>query len=313
MRTSGFGRDALWLCAAVAMLVGCGGHAADGVVPVNAAPDHLPNHKTFNFTGGAHYFTVPAGVRQIRVDARGAKGAGSQVVYGGRVRAVVPVTPGEKLIVYIGGDASGTTGGFNGGANGGAAIYNADGYGGGGASDVRQHSGSLWARILVAGGGGGAGGGVDFGHRAPSGGGGGGLIGGAGGSSGDYGYDGAGGGGGGTQSAGGSGGSGAKGSYYSGSAGSAGALGIGGGGGGGTRSSSYGSHYAGGGGGGAGGGYYGGGGGGAGSAGVTSSQYFGNGGGGGGGSSYAESDASNVHMWQGWKNPAPNGLVVLSW
>jgi hypothetical protein len=35
--------------------------------------------------------------------------------------------------------------------------------------------------------------------------------------------------------------------------------------------------------------------------------------GGGGGSSYVESTATNVHMWQGWKNRARNGLVVLSW
>ena len=305
-------RYALGVCVAAAVLVGCGGGAGTGAVPTGGAPDHLPNHKTFNYTGAAQDFTVPAGVRNLDIVARGAHGAGSATqAYGGRVHAIIPVTPGERLVVYVGGDASGMNGGFNGGANGGAAIYDADGYGGGGASDVRQHSGSLSARILVAGGGWGAGGGVDFGH-APSGGRGGGLIGGAGGSSGESSYDGAGGGGGGTQSAGGSGGSGAKGSY-SGSAGGAGALGLGGGGGGGTRSGSSGSYYAGGGGGGAGGGYYGGGGGGAGSSGYTSSQYFGNGGGGGGGSSYAESSATNVHMWQGWKNPAPNGLVVLSW
>jgi hypothetical protein len=65
------------------------------------------------------------------------------------------------------------------------------------------------------------------------------------------------------------------------------------------------------GGGGGGGGYYGGGGGGAGS----SWQYYCylDGGGGGGGSSYVERSATNVHMWQGWKNRAHNGLVVLSW
>jgi hypothetical protein len=43
-----------------------------------------------------------AGLRQIKVDARGAKRAGSRVVYGGRVRPVMPVTSGEKLIVYVG-------------------------------------------------------------------------------------------------------------------------------------------------------------------------------------------------------------------
>jgi hypothetical protein len=65
-----------------------------------------------------------------------------------------------------------------------------------------------------------------------------------------------------------------------------------------------------GGGGGGGGGYYGGGGGGAGGG---SSDYGSNGGGGGGGSSYAESSATNVRFWQGWKKSAHNGLVVFSW
>jgi hypothetical protein len=34
---------------------------------------------------------------------------------------------------------------------------------------------------------------------------------------------------------------------------------------------------------------------------------------GGGGSSYVESSAANVRFWQGWKQPAHNGLVAISW
>jgi hypothetical protein len=84
-------------------------------------------------------------MRQIKVDARGAKGAGSRVVYGGRVRAVIPVISGEKLIVYVGGDASGATAGFNGGGSGvrgGDTEGNGDG--GGGASDVREGATRFW-------------------------------------------------------------------------------------------------------------------------------------------------------------------------
>jgi hypothetical protein len=35
----------------------------------------FPDHKTFYYTAGAQYFTVPVGVRQIKVIASGAKGA----------------------------------------------------------------------------------------------------------------------------------------------------------------------------------------------------------------------------------------------
>ena len=72
MRVFHFVRGALRLCVAVAMLAGCGGHAGDGVVPNIAAPNSLPNHKTFNYTGGAQNFKVPAGVTQLRVIALGA-------------------------------------------------------------------------------------------------------------------------------------------------------------------------------------------------------------------------------------------------
>ncbi len=304
MRTSRFVQDALWLCAAAAMLADCGGHVGDGVTPTSAAPNSLPNRKSFDYTGGPQYFTVPAGVRQIKVIARGAKGAGSPVAYGGRVHAVIPVTPGEKLVVYVGGDASGPTGGFNGGANGGVKS-SADGNGGGGASDVREGDLKLSDRVLVAGGGGGEGGRGDDGPPG-QGGGGGGLRAGSG-SGGSASNIIGGGGGGGTQNAGGAGGSGGDGATMGGKPGRHGSARRGGHGG----ASCQGSGYCGynGGGGGGGGGYYGGGGGGAG--GGTESN-GGAGGGGGGGSSYAEPTATSVHFWQAWK-ATKNGLVVVSW
>jgi hypothetical protein len=306
-------RYALSSCVAVAMLAGCGGHASNGVVPTSGAPDHLPNHRTFSYTGGKQPFYVPAGARQIEVDMRGAKGAGSTEVYGGRVRALIPVTSGERLVIYVGGDAFGETAGFNGGGSGAPGGYGeSNGYGGGGASDVREDGDTLLDRIVVAGGGGGNGG-VAYGYGCTSTGGKGGGLTGASGIGGAR-YSQCGGGGGGTQTAGGSGGAEGIGCFYGsyGDAGGDGALGTGGSGG--TGSSSRSSRYypAGAGGGGGGGGYYGGGGGGAGCT-SSSGYYTGTGGGAGGGSSYVERKATNVHMWQGWKNRARNGLVVLSW
>lgn len=328
MRRSDFGRDALGICWAAAMLAGCGGHTyGSAVPPVNDSSNALPHRHTFQFTGTMQSFQVPAGVTVITVVARGAGGApapnrsyGKTNGRGGRVYAKIPVTPGRLLFVVVGGEGSdegagiGSGGsGFNGGAPGGLypycgrSGYKCYGFGGGGASDVREDGSSRTSRVIVAGGGGGAGTfGVD-------GGGGGGKIGGDGGSGNSY-YGGGGGGGGGTQSQGGSGGRGMYGSYGSGGPGNPGTLGEGGSGGqaGGYPSGCESICYAGAGGGG-GGGYYGGGGGGGACAPTLSTPACGLGGGGGGGSSYAESSAKNVHMWRNWKNATGNGLVVFSW
>jgi hypothetical protein len=231
------GRYVLGVCVAVAMLAGCGGNNGDGVVPINGAPNALPNEKTFNYTGAKQDFTVPSGVTQLKVIAFGAHGAGSTEAYGGRVRAVISVAPGEKLVVFVGGDASGASGGFNGGGNGGSGSYttgsNGYGGGGGGASDVRQGGNKLTDRILAVGGGGGHGGELpDYDCPTPVGGKGGGLTGGSGGGTASYEECGQGGGGG-TQSAGGSGGAAGIECYRSGygTAGDSGALGAGGSGG----------------------------------------------------------------------------------
>jgi hypothetical protein len=296
----------------VAMLAGCGSSnsAGNGVLPNNGAPERLPGQHTFHFTGKSQDFKVPAGVTHITVVARGATGAGNPIADGGRVHAVIPVTPGETLVVYVGGDASGTTGGFNGGASGGA-TGSRGGKGGGGATDVRQGGTSLGDRIIVSGGGGGVGQKGDT-YGDGIGGKGGGKTGGTGGcvpfySSGSGcerfgGYGGYGG----TQYGGGQGGAGGNCFIGSGTQGEDGAFGIGGNGSAGDLSSGYSTF----GGGGGGGGYYGGGGGGS---GCSYNYYNAGGGGGGGGSSYAERSATDVRFWQGWKNPTPNGLVVFSW
>jgi PKD repeat protein len=120
---------------------------------------------TFSFTGGVQTWTVPQGVTSISVDIRGARGGQgyntisgySEGGMGGRVQAVIPVTPGEVLNIYVGGQGTNGTSGtgtFAGGYNGGGSGYYRAG-GGGGASDMRRGGTGLADRIIVAGGGGG--------------------------------------------------------------------------------------------------------------------------------------------------------------
>ncbi len=244
----------------------------------------------FEFSGEAEDFVVPAGVCSVTIDAFGAAGGdylGTEIPtvggLGGRATAIVPVTPGETLVVRVGGrgtdsdipngtvaEADGDVsvadvtvavfgpGGFNGGGDGGDTSDDA-GAGGGGGSDVRQGGDALENRVVVAGGGGG-GGGTDNEPGIGDGGAGGGTEG----EPGEDSWLGSIGGGGGTQDAGGAGGT------TDATAGD-GDLGVGGIGGVGEFDND--------GGGGGGGGYYGGGGG----AGDTGSTDDGGGGGGGSG------------------------------
>jgi hypothetical protein len=106
----------------------------------------------FNSSAKEQTWTVPKGVTSIHVDANGAQGGSAKGGKGGEVLADVAVTPGTKLIIYVGSQPDGTTGGANGGGNG-----CGNGYGGGGASDIRIGGQGLEARVLVAGGGGGGG------------------------------------------------------------------------------------------------------------------------------------------------------------
>ncbi len=117
---------------------------------------------TFNYTGSAQTYTVPAGITRLGVTAAG--GAGGRVStlqlrsLGALVQATIAVVPGEVLTVTVG--EVGTDGrnapAFNGGGLGG---YGAGG--GGGATDLRRTGAAtgdyLTARnaLLVAGGAGG--------------------------------------------------------------------------------------------------------------------------------------------------------------
>jgi len=304
----------LGICAAAAMLAACGGSQPPiGAPAVSTRNATRSGHQRFDYTGQRQTFTVPANVTWLTVDALGARGAGTDGANGGRLYGVIPVTPGERVVVFVGEEGSGISGGFNGGGHAGGSAYECycQGYGGGGASDIRQGGDKLHDRVLVAGGGGGQGGrGTNSTSLGGAGGEGGASIGGAGNAGGN---DNAGGGGvGGGQHRGGSGGSGgeAAGSFdCAGASGDAGSRSQGGDGGAGC-SGDNGYSFYGAGGGGAGGGYYGAGGGGGGSG----CNYCGQpGGGGGGGSSYIEPSARKYQGWQGWKKATGNGVVVLSW
>lgn len=304
-------------CAAVT-LAACGGSqtpiGASGAIPQSHASitqDHsspTSQSKTFSYTGKSQTFIVPSGITQVKIDARGAQGGGSQGGFGGHVVALIPVTPGEELRVLVGGQSSSASGGFNGGGSGGTpSVCGPDcGHGGGGASDVRDGK-KLADRIAVVGGGGGQGGNGYPAYHGGVGGKGGAKQGGAGGTGGAGSFgDGGGGGSGGKQRKGGVGGSGGEGSIGNGASGSAGSFGDGGAGG---QGCAQGSCEYGGNGGGGGGGYYGGGGGGAGGG----SIYVVAGGGGGGGSSFIERGAMKLIDVRGWKHGTGNGLVIITW
>ncbi|HEV3089816.1 MAG TPA: hypothetical protein VGX91_00070 [Candidatus Cybelea sp.] len=322
MRIPDLGRFALSSCAAAAFLVGCGESSPPiGAPGVNAGPLSYPYHAVFEYTGKKKFFKVPHNVTSLTMEAVGAGGASqvnSGVGRGGRVYAVVPVTPGESLIVNVGGAGSGTKGGYNGGGSSGYFGDVQPGYGGGGASDVRRNDGRTSVPILVAGGGGGQGGydyvqGINYGQGGDGGGttAGRGKLGWPGESSSSSSTGAAGNGGtGGTRRSGGGGGAGGYGDSGYGETGGNGTHRGGGAGGSGciVQSSSC---VAGGSGGGGGGGYYGGGGGGA--AGACCSYRGAGGGGGGGGSSYIEPTATHVQISRGWKSATYNGSVVFSW
>jgi len=301
---------------AAALFAGCGGSEPLATIPVGTANalQPKPGNKTFYYTGQRQKFVVPRGVTRIEVLAFGAAGAGVRGVgcdagvvlldtgpcfgRGGRVEAEIPVKPGEKLYVNVGGKGGSEAGGFNGGGNPGITGSYGYGNGGGGASDIREGGHSLKERIFVAAGGGGEGFGREYNVSV---GGDGGTHGGNGG--GEFGR----GGDGGSQTQGGAGGAPGSSGGASGEPGGDGALGAGGYGG----NGGVGSKNDGGSGGGGGGGYYGGGGGGG--SGAYPCCAYGAGGGGGGGSSYVEPSAIKYRMWAGWKRATGNGLVVFSW
>jgi len=311
-----------WVTAALAAagLSGLCGFALTGLAAADSLPSNCSQPAgsalvtcTFNFTGSAQDFTVPARVTSITVEAFGAAGGdGSDVSphaaggLGADVRGTLAVAPSEVLQVNVGGEG-GTehiqAGGWNGGGsasdNPAEAGRGPVGGGGGGASDIRDGSDMLADRLLVAAGGGGGGGNGD--NSLHSSGGAGGASGTDGTAATPAGGEGPGGPGlAGTSTAGGTAGSGGHGSGFPGGTGTDGKLGTGGGGALGTAG------FAGGGGGG-GGGYFGGGGGGGGSG---SGDVAAGGGGGGGGSDFTD-NATNVTVTDGVQSG--DGQVTITY
>ncbi len=264
-------------------------------------------------------YRVPLGVTAVIVDAYGAQGGDANRALGGRggrVLSMLAVTPGQTLVVLVGGrgadgsrpgnaDILSATGGYNGGGAGGSAPPGDSiaecresgcvGGGGGGASDVRSGVGLL-DRILVAGGGGGAS--PYAGGEGGKGGHGGGTTAGDGTSSLAatlYGR------GGGPTAAGRAGGD-AEANPDGGGVGEPGAIGTGGAGG-------AVAFYRNGEGGGGGGGWFGGGGGASTAARLPTGGYFSGGGGGGGGSSFAGPGTAETTHQQGVR--AGDGLVRI--
>lgn len=163
---------------ALTLVMGFVGATLVSVTPAEAAFSPAVSVVTPNSVASPFgTYTVPTGVTQIKVVARGGAGGEQGTSAGAKaavITTVLAVTPGE-VIQYVVGGAGGLQGqaqpgigGYNGGGSGGSgdvATYGnpANGGGGGGATDLRvcaNAATSLCAlsdRILVAGGGGGRG------------------------------------------------------------------------------------------------------------------------------------------------------------
>ena len=145
-----------FLTAVLAALV-CAAVAA--LAPTSA----FASSTTFSYTGSSQTYTVPAGMNALQVSATGAAGGAGYYAggVGSSVASTIPVTPGQTLFVYVGGNGAGgasAAGGFNGG---GSASGYGGGASGGGASDIRTSQNDLTTRIIVAGGAGGGGSGYN--------------------------------------------------------------------------------------------------------------------------------------------------------
>ena len=109
---------------------------------------YIPRKETFfSYTGQLQTYKAPIdGEYTLEVwGAQGGNGAGG---YGGYSKGKINLTKNENLYILVGG-----SNGFNGGGSGHGRSYQC----GGGATDIRRNTNSLYNRIIVAGGGGGRG------------------------------------------------------------------------------------------------------------------------------------------------------------
>ncbi|MBO4740836.1 MAG: hypothetical protein J5605_04235, partial [Bacteroidales bacterium] len=131
------------------------------VTPTTATTYYTQSYHDFAYTGDVQKYVVPGGVTQVDVQVWGAQGGTvsgrTEGGRGGYSEGTLPVTPGDTLFVYVGGKGNfgaSVPGGFNGGGLA-LSTNNRTMASGGGATDIRVNSTSLYARAIVAGGGGG--------------------------------------------------------------------------------------------------------------------------------------------------------------
>ena len=127
----------------------------------------------YSYTGAVQTTTLKAGTHKLEVwGAEGGNGANSSSGFdsssgalggkGGYSYGTLTLSETTKAYIYIGGAGekitssitTGGKGGFNGGGSGGVSGSMSRSGGGGGASDIRLGTDSLYARVIVAGGGG---------------------------------------------------------------------------------------------------------------------------------------------------------------
>ena len=123
----------------------------------------------FNATGEDQYFIVPSGVSELNVKLWGAAGYGRGLAYsvsdgggslggfGGYVSGLLPVTPGEELVIVVGKQGTSNSDNAYGGGGRGGHSTGGGGGGGGGRSAIMSGIDDL---VTSGGGGGGASGNI---------------------------------------------------------------------------------------------------------------------------------------------------------
>ncbi len=135
-------------CLSLAFLAACGSSSTlQAFTPrVSGDASHASGSRIFKYTGGEQTFKVPSGVKQVTIRAQGGKGGrccgDGQPGLGGSITATIPVTPGETLAVFVGGNGSAGTGG-NAGTTAAATQLSA-------ATASAETAATVWAAHLPA-------------------------------------------------------------------------------------------------------------------------------------------------------------------